>query len=110
MLAVIYASFPLPISLVLFSLPFLVTLAIVAALGAGIGYCLSLVFGAEPTLGAGLGIWGAIIGGVGGKLAQMPLKFNVVDGIDPVLGMPLDFFAMALIGAIVLAPLARALR
>jgi hypothetical protein len=110
MLAIVFTEFPLPITLLLFSIPFLVTLAIIVAVGAGIGYGLSFVLGVPPALGAGIGIWGAILGGVGGKIAQMPLKFRLVDGIDPVLGMPLDFFALALIGTIVLMPLTRELK
>jgi hypothetical protein len=110
MLTIVFTGFPLPITLLLFSIPFLVTLALIVAVGAGIGYCLSFVLGVQPALGAGIGIWGAILGGVGGKIAQMPLKFSLVEGIDPVLGMPLDFFAMALIGTMVLMPLARVLR
>jgi hypothetical protein len=109
MLAIVL-KFPLPIELVLVSIPFLLTLALIVAGGAAIGYCASFLLGVEPALGAGIGIWGAILGGVGGKIAQMPLKFSLVEGIDPVLGMPLDFFAMALIGTIVLMPLARVLR
>ena len=109
-LLAIVLKFLLPIELVLVSIPFLLTLALIVSVGAIIGYCSSFVLGVEPALGAGIGIWGAILGGVGGKLAQMPLKFSLVEGIDPVLGMPLDFFAMALIGTIVLMPLARLLR
>jgi hypothetical protein len=110
MLLILLDKIPLPISLVLVAIPFLLTLAFIVAVGAGIGYCLSFVLGVEPALGAGIGIWGAILGGVGGKLAQMPLKFSLVEVIDPVLGMPLDFFAMALIGTIVFMPLARILK
>ena len=61
-------------------------------------------------VGAGIGKWGAILGAIGGKLAQMPMKFQIVGGADPILGMPLDVFALAVIGAVILSPLTKALR
>jgi hypothetical protein len=104
------AKWPLPIELVIVAIPFVLTLIVIAAIGAAIGYCLSLLMHADTTVGTGIGMWGAIIGAVGGKLAQIPMKFQIVDGIDPILGMPLDVFVLAAIGAVVFSPLTKALR
>jgi uncharacterized membrane protein len=98
---------PLPIELVIIAIPFVLTMIVIAAIGAVIGYCLGLLMRADRTVGAGIGMWGAMIGAIGGML---PMKFQIVDGADPILWMPHDVFALEVMGAVILSPLTKALR
>jgi len=100
----IIGSIPIPITLVFAFFPYLVALVFVALLGMGIGFAASQLFRMDASLAAGAGWIGGILGGVGGKIVQIFLHFNLISGTDPVLGMPLDFFAMALAGTIVCIP------
>jgi hypothetical protein len=100
----ISGAVPVPITLVFAFFPYLVAFVFVALVGMGLGYGASYLLRMDSSVAAGAGMIGAVLGGVGGKIAQLFFKFDLIAGDDPVLGLPIDFFAMALIGALLCIP------